>query len=133
MNTLWFNYSTFNVEVGVSQDWKSPFGLDRKAQKWFNSLHMYGLQYILCIRIAKTKSGHTLSLTYKLYDVSALNGVFPNPTPNPIIFTQSAAIVNLDARRLLGIPPNYPLPQGVVDTFTIDLAYIRDRAAAKGY
>jgi hypothetical protein len=84
--------------------------------------------------VSKTRLGQTSALTYKLYDVPALNGVFPSLTPIPTTFIQaSVAIVNLDARRLLGIPPNSQLPQGVVDPFTINLAHIRNHAAARGY
>jgi hypothetical protein len=47
-NTSWTNYSTLLVEVGLSQGYGGNAGLDRKSRMWFDSLHMHGLQYILC-------------------------------------------------------------------------------------
>jgi hypothetical protein len=121
------------IEVGISQKWEKRGGLDEKARKWFRVLRMRGLQYILCVKVDKKKN-QSSEYSYKLYDVPALNRVFPAPTPDPIKFTEALeATVHLNARCILGIHPNTPLPQGVNDPIIINLSYIRDRVIAKGY
>lgn len=58
-NTSWLDYSKLVIEVGVSQNWGAKSGLDQKARKWFDSLNTHGLQYILCVRIAKARDVQT--------------------------------------------------------------------------
>ena len=129
-NSNWKNYATVIVEIGNIQPWGTEVGLDAKAKAWFNDLHQQGLEYILCVRVGRHHGGARV-FAYKLYDVLALNGVFPDPTPRPRSFTYEPAVVDLDARRVLNIFVNWPLTNGVPNRLQIDLTELRTEALAR--
>ena len=127
------NFCTLVIEIGVSQDWGDKTGLDAKAKRWFKALHMHGLEYILCIKICKDNAGKTTQFSYKLYDLQQMHGIFPNPTPDPIIFSEGILILQFDSRRMLRIAPDGDLPHGVSETLYLDLSSIRDEASRNHY
>jgi hypothetical protein len=70
------NCATVIIEVGLSQRWSGVSGLDSKVHHWF--LTQAALEYIICVKIVKNRVTHTIkSLTYKVYDIAACNGIFP--------------------------------------------------------
>jgi hypothetical protein len=123
--------ATVIVEVGLSQGWGGIGGLDMKAQHWF--VTQAALEYIVCVRITKDKNTHQVkSLTYKVYDIAACNGVFPLHNPALSFTLGNNHNIVLDAHRVLRIPTNSPLPVGCPAQFDIDLVRIRTHSTAFG-
>ncbi len=104
-NTLWENFKTIKVEIGVSQQWGHARGqLDHKAEILW--ARMPGVQYVLCI---KTNDRLT-EAHYKLYDVTSKHQVaFTTTATDPVAIIQGTR-VHLDARRVLGIPGTGQIP-----------------------
>ncbi|KAF4135897.1 hypothetical protein GN958_ATG14883 [Phytophthora infestans] len=106
------DFRTIKVEVGVSQQWGMAQGqLDHKAiSTW---AVMSGVEYVLCVKLDPDFA----NAEYKLYDARV------NPlvqlAPLPIIAPRT--VIQLDGRRILGIPPGMALPVGFPATLSVDL------------
>ena len=125
------NCATVIVEVGVSQGWAGNGGLDMKAQHWF--VTQTALEYIVCVRIVKHRvTRQVTSLTYKVYDIAACNGVFPLNNPATSFTVGNNHDIVLDAHRVLRIPANAQLPAGCPAQFVINLVEIRASSFAFG-
>ncbi|EGZ06622.1 hypothetical protein PHYSODRAFT_419952, partial [Phytophthora sojae] len=100
------------VEIGVSQEWGMAHGqLDHKAIAIWAV--MPGVEYVLCVKFEPDFT----NAEYKLYDARV------NPlvqlTPLPIV--APSTVIQLDGRRILGIPPGMALPVGFPATLLVDL------------
>jgi hypothetical protein len=125
---------TFVVEVGRTQQWDSLRG---RAFEWY---HYPGIKYILLISVNAAES----CVSYEFYDVSlhdlqqdaAGNEILPTHPDTAIqMFRYSARLtangtsphtITLNSRRLLGIPTNQPLPQGVPPHVAVHLRDVLD-------
>ena len=128
--------STLVIEIGLSQNWTGQRGLDAKAKKWFRIRNSLGLQYILCVKvdIDRTSRGIT-DVSYKLYDLQLMT-TFRTSAATHLYLAQNApgARIQLDARRVLSIPANQPLPQTFIgDSFFINLETTRDQTILRGF
>lgn len=74
---------------------------------------MAGVENVLCVEF----DADFANAEYKLYDVRVVPLVQLAPTP---IVTPST-VIQLDGRRLLGIPPFAALPVGFPATLRVDL------------
>ncbi|KAG1688988.1 hypothetical protein DVH05_002873 [Phytophthora capsici] len=104
------DFRTIKMEVGVSQPWGMAQGqLDRKAI-W---AVMPGVEYVLCVKFDPDFA----NAEYKLYDfrVNPLVELAPLPIVAP------RTVIQLDGRRILGIPPGVALPVAFPATLTVDL------------
>ena len=128
--------STLVIEVGLSQKWTGKGGLDDKAKKWFQKRNSLGLQYILCVKIDIQKHTRVINdVSYKLYDRQVMAGNFRTFAATHLGLQQNVANaqIQLDARRLLSIPVNQPLPPGFnANTFVINLETSRDKIIRTG-
>jgi hypothetical protein len=128
--------STLVVEVGLSQKWTGKGGLDDKAKKWFQNRNSLGLQYILCVKIDIQRHTRVINdVSYKLYNLQVMAGNFRAFAATHLGLQQNVANaqIQLDARRLLSIPVNQPLPPGFNgNTFVINLETSRDKIIRTG-
>ncbi|GMF34315.1 unnamed protein product [Phytophthora lilii] len=74
---------------------------------------MPGVEYVLCVKFDPDFA----NLEYKLYDarVNPLVQLAPLPIVAP------STVIQLDGRRILGIPPGMALPVGFPATLSVDL------------
>jgi hypothetical protein len=130
-NVSWQDYGTVVIDVGLSQPWDGATGLDSKALRWYNARVEAGIEYILCVKIDKT-GGAVSGAQYKLFDVQALIAAQPPvdfAAQAPVNFLNGPCQIQLNVKRVLGIPQGVRLPRAVPHRpFTIDLADIRDEA-----
>jgi len=106
------DFRTVKVEVGVSQPWGSAQGqLDHKAMSVWAV--MPGVEYVLCVKFDPDFG----NAEYKLYDVQVTP--LEQLAPRPIVAPRT--VIQLDGRRLLGIPGRMPLPVGFPATLSVDL------------
>ncbi|KAG1703146.1 hypothetical protein DVH05_008058 [Phytophthora capsici] len=106
------DFRTIKIEVGVSQPWGMAQGqLDHKAISIWAV--MPGVEYVLCVKFDPDFA----NAEYKLYDARV------NPlvelAPLPIVAPRT--VIQLDGRRILGIPPGVALPVAFPTTLTVDL------------
>ncbi|KAK1936783.1 hypothetical protein P3T76_010218 [Phytophthora citrophthora] len=108
------DWVTLAVEVGRSQTWAS---LMEAARWWFGYT---GIQYVLLLKV----SAPGTQIRYELYDSTTR----PHPTIRPTAWgtfrhaaAGAAANVTFDMRRILSIPPNAALPNGVNAIAVVDL------------
>ncbi|POM74870.1 Hypothetical protein PHPALM_8099 [Phytophthora palmivora] len=108
------DWVTLAVEVGRSQTWAS---LVEAAEWWCN---YSGIQCILLLKI----SPQGVQMRYALYDIAVL-GILPAPTASGTVYRrtrdQPAVNVTFDMHRILSIPANQALPNGVNATAVVDL------------
>ncbi|KAG2822448.1 hypothetical protein PC118_g25093 [Phytophthora cactorum] len=106
------DFRTIKIEIGVSQPWGMAQGqLDHKAiSVW---AVMPGVEYVLCVKFDPDFA----NAEYKLYDarVSPLVQLAPLPIVAP------RTVIQLDGRRILGIPPGMALPIAFPATLSVDL------------
>jgi hypothetical protein len=120
----WDEYHTVKVEVGVSRGWDN---LDQKAIEWSR---FPGVEYILCVQLSPDLEVRQ----YKLHSV--VHGAIVQPQMNATDIIDPTIIV-FDSRRLLGLPPNIPLPAGftqpnlTIDTFPLVRRIIARRNASR--
>ncbi|KUF88760.1 hypothetical protein AM587_10000439 [Phytophthora nicotianae] len=111
------DWVTLAVEVGRSQTWAS---LEEAAEWWCN---YGGMQYILLLKI----SPQGVQMRYALYDIAVL-GILPAPTASGTVYRrtrdQPAVNVTFNMRRILSIPANAALPNGVNATAVVDLRIV---------
>ncbi|KUF82379.1 Carboxy-terminal domain RNA polymerase II polypeptide A small phosphatase 1 [Phytophthora nicotianae] len=111
------DWVTLAVEVGRSQTWAS---LEEAAEWWCN---YGGMQYILLLKI----SSQGVQMRYALYDIAVL-GILPAPTASGTVYRrtrdQPAVNVTFNMRRILSIPANAALPNGVNATAVVDLRIV---------
>ncbi|KUF82571.1 hypothetical protein AM587_10003160 [Phytophthora nicotianae] len=111
------DWVTLAVEVGRSQTWAS---LEEAAEWWCN---YGGIQYILLLKI----SSQGVQMRYALYDIAVL-GILPAPTASGTVYRrtrdQPAVNVTFNMRRILSIPANAALPNGVNATAVVDLRIV---------
>ncbi|ETO77040.1 hypothetical protein F444_07715 [Phytophthora nicotianae P1976] len=111
------DWVTLAVEVGRSQTWAS---LEEAAEWWCNYA---GMQYILLLKI----SSQGVQMRYALYDIAVL-GILPAPTASGTVYRrtrdQPAVNVTFNMRRILSIPANAALPNGVNATAVVDLRIV---------
>ncbi|KAG3107766.1 hypothetical protein PI124_g16115 [Phytophthora idaei] len=106
------DFRTIKIEIGVSQPWGMAQGqLDHKAiSTW---AVMPGVEYVLCVEFDPDFA----NAEYKLYDARV------NPlvqlAPLPIVAPRT--VIQLDGRRILGIPPGMALPIAFPATLSVDL------------
>ncbi|KAG1712999.1 hypothetical protein DVH05_000729 [Phytophthora capsici] len=107
----YLDWRTLVVEVGYSRRWGDAHGhLDWKAQRW---AEVPGVYYVLCVAV----TAGLATAEYKLYRVyRPRTGRLryrrrlenPNEPPVPIF---DPTVVHFDARTLLGLEPDDPLPR----------------------
>ncbi|KAL8001147.1 hypothetical protein Plhal703r1_c19g0085301 [Plasmopara halstedii] len=111
------NWVTLAVEVGRSQTWAS---LVEAAEWWCN---YSGIQYVLLLKI----SSQGVQMRYALYDIAVL-GMLPAPTASGTFYRrtrdQPAENISFNMRRILSIPANQALPNGVNATAVVDLRIV---------
>ncbi|KAL8001174.1 hypothetical protein Plhal703r1_c19g0085571 [Plasmopara halstedii] len=111
------NWVTLAVEVGRSQTWAS---LVEAAEWWCN---YSGIQYVLLLKI----SSHGVQMRYALYDIAVL-GMLPAPTASGTVSRrtrdQPAENISFNMRRILSIPANQALPNGVNAIAVVDLRIV---------
>ncbi|KAL8016283.1 hypothetical protein Plhal710r2_c026g0102311 [Plasmopara halstedii] len=111
------NWVTLAVEVGRSQTWAS---LVEAAEWWCN---YSGIQYVLLLKI----SSQGVQMRYALYDIAVL-GMLPAPTASGAVYRrtrdQPAEKISFNMRRILSIPANQALPNGVNATAVVDLRIV---------
>ena len=73
------------------------------------------MAFVLCVAV----TDNLASAEFKLYRVDAQGGALPAQDPTPIL--APTTVVQLDARRLLGIPTARDLPPKFPDPVEIDL------------
>ena len=84
-----------------------------KAQHWLKT----ALEYIVCVRIEKNRvTRQVTSLTYKVYDIAACNGVFPLNNHATSFTVGGKHDIILDAHRVL----RFQLPAGCPAQFVIN-------------
>jgi hypothetical protein len=115
------DWVTLAVEVGRSQSWAD---LTRAARWWCGYA---GIQYILLLKV----SAPGTQIQFALYDIVALD-TLPAPTmqgtfricnnPNP-----PAVNVNFDMHRILSIPADQGLPNGVNPVAVVNLRTVMDQ------
>ncbi|KAG2770643.1 hypothetical protein PC116_g5260 [Phytophthora cactorum] len=106
------DFRTIKIEIGVSQLWGTAQGhLDHKAISIWAV--MPGVEYVLCVKFDPDFA----NAEYKLYDARV------NPlvqlAPLPIVAPRT--VIQLDGRRILGIPPGMALPIAFPATLSVDL------------
>jgi hypothetical protein len=115
----WDEYHTLKLEVGVSRGWDK---LDPKAIEWSR---FPGVEYILCVYLSPELDVRQ----YKLHSV--VNGAIVQPQMVATNIINPTNIV-FDSRRLLGFPPNIPLPAGFAQpNLTIDIFPLVQRIIAR--
>jgi hypothetical protein len=128
--------STLVIEVGIFQKWTRRGGLDDKARRWFMSRNAFGLEYILCVKIDIDKDTRAITdISYKLYDLQLMTN-FHTFAAIHLYLDQNVANaqVQLDAKRVLSIPVNQPLPQGFNgNTLLVNLEMTRDDTILSGF
>ncbi|KAE9274342.1 hypothetical protein PR003_g29636 [Phytophthora rubi] len=110
--TAFDNFRTIKIEIGVSQRWGMGQGqLDHKAIAVWAT--MPGVEYALCVKFDPDFA----NAEYKLYDarVNPLVQLAPLPIRAP------RTVIQLDGRRILGIPRGMPLPVDFPETLSVDL------------
>lgn len=128
--------STLVIEVGLSQKWTGRGGLDDKAKRWFQRRNALGLEYILCVKIDIDKHARAITdVSYKLYDLQLMDNFHTFAATHLYLLQNAAnAQVQLDARRVLSIPFNQPLPQGFNgNTLFINIETSRDDTILSGF
>ncbi|KAE8957766.1 hypothetical protein PR002_g31073 [Phytophthora rubi] len=106
------DFRTIKIEIGVSQPWGMTQGqLDRKAISVWTMVA--GVEYALCVKF----DPNFANAEYKLYDarVNPLVQLAPLPIRAP------RTVIQLDGRRILGIPPGMRLLVGFPATLSVDL------------
>ncbi|EGZ24174.1 hypothetical protein PHYSODRAFT_483773 [Phytophthora sojae] len=108
---IFADFRTIKVEIGVSQQWgMAPGELDHKAIAIWAVMPV---EYVLCVKFEPDFT----NAEYKLYDARV------NPlvqlAPLPIVAPRT--VIQLDGRRILGIPPGMALPVGFPATLLVDL------------
>ncbi|KAF1326659.1 hypothetical protein FI667_g8197, partial [Globisporangium splendens] len=102
-------YHTLKVEVGVARSW---YQLEERANEW---KQFPGVEYVLCIFL-------TLQLErceFKLFSV-ADNANFVLFAPmDPIGIVGPATLVELESRRLLGLPPDGEIPRAFIQPYVV--------------
>ncbi|KAG3088105.1 hypothetical protein PI124_g16236 [Phytophthora idaei] len=106
------DFRAIKIEIGVSQPWGMAQGqLDHKAISIWAV--MPGVECVLCVKFDPDFS----NAEYKLYDARV------NPlvqlAPLPIVVPRT--VIQLDGRRILGIPPGMALPIAFPATLSVDL------------
>ncbi|OQR83856.1 hypothetical protein ACHHYP_14179 [Achlya hypogyna] len=99
LNT-WAEFQTIKVEIGYSRDWRT---MNPKVLEY---CAFPGIQYVLCVYVSPANGVRQ----WKLFSI--VNNVLQGPDPQhvaPVAIT-AATQVELDARRLLALPANVPLP-----------------------
>ncbi|KAE8894043.1 hypothetical protein PF003_g21926 [Phytophthora fragariae] len=109
---IFTDFRTIKIEIGVSQQWGMAQGqLDHKAISVWAA--MPGVEYPLCVKFDPDFA----NAEYKLCDARV------NPlvqlAPLPIVAPRT--VIQLDGRRILGIPPGMRLPVGFPATLSVDL------------
>jgi len=109
---IFADFRTIKVEIGVSQQWgMAPGELDHKAIAIWAV--MPGVEYVLCVKFEPDFT----NAEYKLYDARV------NPlvqlAPLPIVAPRT--VIQLDGRRILGIPPGTALPVAFPAILSVDL------------
>ncbi|GMF58834.1 unnamed protein product [Phytophthora fragariaefolia] len=109
---IFADFRTIKVEIGVSQEWgMAPGELDHNAIAIWAV--MPGVEYVLCVKFEPDFT----NAEYKLYDARV------NPlvqlAPLPIVAPRT--VIQLDGRRILGIPLGIALPVGFPATLLVDL------------
>ncbi|KAG3135331.1 hypothetical protein PC128_g26078 [Phytophthora cactorum] len=109
---LFEDFRAIKIEIGVSQPWGMAQGqLDHKVISIWAV--MPGVEYVLCVKFDPDFS----NAEYKLYDARV------NPlvqlAPLPIVVPRT--VIQLDGRRILGIPPGMALPIAFPATLSVDL------------
>ncbi|KAG3098362.1 hypothetical protein PI124_g15377 [Phytophthora idaei] len=106
------DFRTIKIEIGVSQPWGMAQGqLDHKAISIWAV--MPGVEYVLCVEFDPDFA----NAEYKLYDARV------NPlvqlAPLPIVAPRT--VIQLDGRRILGVPPGMALSIAFPATLSVDL------------
>ncbi|KAL8023521.1 hypothetical protein Plhal710r2_c006g0028151 [Plasmopara halstedii] len=90
------------------------------AEWWCN---YSGIQYVLLLKI----SSQGVQMRYALYDIAVL-GMLPAPTASGTFYRrtrdQPAENISFNMRRILSIPANQALPNGVNATAVVDLRIV---------
>ncbi|KAF4139257.1 hypothetical protein GN958_ATG11617 [Phytophthora infestans] len=111
---IFADFRTIKVEVGVSQQWGMAQGqLDHKAIAIWAA--MQGVEYVLCVKFDPDFA----NAEYKLYDARVNPLVQLHVAPLPIVTPRT--VIQLDGRRILGIPPGMALPVGFPAALSVDL------------
>ncbi|KAF4131128.1 hypothetical protein GN958_ATG19673 [Phytophthora infestans] len=109
---IFADFRTIKVEIGVSQQWgMAPGELDHKAIAIWAA--MPGVEYVLCVSF----DPNFANAEYKLYDAR----VHPLVQLAPLPIVAPRTVIQLDGRRILGIPPRMALPVGFPATLSVDL------------
>ncbi|KAF4131362.1 hypothetical protein GN958_ATG19472 [Phytophthora infestans] len=107
------DFRAIKVEIGVSQSWGITHGeLDHKAISVWAA--MPGVEYVLCVKLDVDFA----NAEYKLYDARVRRPLV-QLAPLPIV--TSRTVIQLDGRRVLGIPPGMALPVAFPATLSVDL------------
>lgn len=113
------DWVTLAVEVGRSQSWADLV----VAAEWWCAYE--GIQYILLLKISELGE----RLRYALYDITE-PGNLPDPSVSGTIHRNStgdpAAIVTFDMHRILSIPEDEALPDGVNPVARVDLRAVQN-------
>ncbi|KAF4140356.1 hypothetical protein GN958_ATG10520 [Phytophthora infestans] len=109
---IFADFRTIEVEIGVSQQWgMAPGELDHKAIATWAA--MPGVEYVLCVSFDPDFE----NAEYKMYDAR----VHPLVQLAPLPIVAPRTVIQLDGRRILGIPPRMALPVGFHATLSVDL------------
>ncbi|EEY68356.1 uncharacterized protein PITG_04804 [Phytophthora infestans T30-4] len=109
---IFADFRTIKVEIGVSQQWgMAPGELDHKAIAIWAA--MPRVEYVLCVSFDPDFA----NAEYKLYDAR----VHPLVQLAPLSIAAPSTVIQLDGRRILGIPPRMALPVGFPATLSVDL------------
>ncbi|POM62406.1 hypothetical protein PHPALM_28446 [Phytophthora palmivora] len=113
------DFRTIKIEIGVSQAWGMAQGqLDHKAISIWAV--MPGVEYVLCVKFDPDFA----NAEYKLYDAR----VNPLVQLAPLLIVAPRTVIQLDGRRILGIPPGMALPVAFPATLSVDLYSPLDEA-----
>jgi hypothetical protein len=113
----WIDFVTLTLEVGLFRRWGYGVGqLDWKARAWAAT---EGVQYILCL----AHDIDTRETTYKLFSVEQHVLV-----PPEIVTVKSSTKLKLSSARLLGLPLDSPLPDGIPETIEVNLSAVLRKA-----
>ncbi|KDO35362.1 hypothetical protein SPRG_00211 [Saprolegnia parasitica CBS 223.65] len=115
--TCWGEYQTIKVEVGVCEGWNH---MDRKVLRY---AAFTGIQYVLCIYVSPATASTAFMAVRQYKLCSFVHNVLEGPPPAavaPIPITADTE-VELDARRLLALPPHVRIPDGFNNTVVLRL------------
>ncbi|ETP00575.1 hypothetical protein F441_22031, partial [Phytophthora nicotianae CJ01A1] len=114
------DWVTLAVEVGRAQTWAS---LETAAQWWCGYA---GIQYILLLKVSRPGT----QITYRLYEIN-IPQCLPPPSATGIIRRRNrprpADSVTFNMRRILSIPANQPLPNGLNPNAVVDLRIVMEQ------